>query len=366
MRKLKKEIKMEKRTIILTGGGTGGHVVPNISLLPYLKKHFDKIFYIGTNGIEKEMMSGKVDKFFEIKAFKLRRDKKLANLLLPFRLLGSIRECKKILKKTRPSVIFSKGGYVSVPVCIASKMLKIPIVSHESDLSLGLANKVICRLSNTLCTTFEKTAQNIKKGVFTGSPIRKELFEGQKEKGYQITSFDGKRKIILFTGGSTGAKGINDCVFASIELLTNKYDIIHLVGKGKGQKINNPHYCQMEFCSQIEHLFAIADIVVTRAGSNAIYELLAISKPMLLIPLPKGSSRGDQVENAKYFEQKGYARILYQENLNSKTLLDNIDDMIANQTAIQNKLQQIPKRALINGAENITKEILKSQKNAQK
>ena len=357
---------MKERIIVLTGGGTGGHVMPNISLLPNLKKHFDKIYYIGTSGIEKELTKGKVDKFFEIKACKIRRDKKLANLLLLVKLFRSIKESKKILKEIKPDVVFSKGGYVSVPVCIAAKMLRVPIVSHESDLSLGLANKIICRLSCTFCTTFEKTAQSIKKGVFTGSPIRNELFFGKKEKGYQMTGLSGKRKIILFTGGSTGAKAINDCVFSSIKPLTGKYDIIHLVGKGKGQKIDNPHYCQMEFCAQIEHLFAISDIVVSRAGSNAIYELLAINKPMLLIPLPKGSSRGDQVENAKYFEQKGYARVLYQENLCTKALIENIDYMLANQTAIQNKLQQIPKEALINGAENITKEILKAQKNAQK
>lgn len=324
--------------IVLTGGGTGGHVIPNLSLIPELKKHFDKVYYLGGNGIEKELVQKNPDiKFVEIPTCKTNKSCKLCNITFPFKLLSCVHKIKKILKKIKPDIVFSKGGYVSLPVCIASYLLKIPVVSHESDMTMGKANKVIYKLSSKMCTTFEKTSENLKKAVCTGSPIRENLDKGQKEIGLKMTGLKDDLPFVLVTGGSTGAEKLNEVVFSSLKTLTKKYNIIHLVGKNKGKKINSPHYFQMEFCSNIEHLFATADVVVSRAGSNAICELLYLKKPMLLIPLPKSkSSRGDQVDNAKYFEEKGLACVLYQEDLSPATLEKNIDQLFAHKTKISN------------------------------
>lgn len=352
-------------TIVLTGGGTGGHVIPCVSLLPELRKHFDRICYIGTNGIEKELISKqKGVEYFEISATKFQRRNKIKNISLPFKLIKSVCEAKKILKDIRPDVIFSKGGYVSLPVCIASYFLKLPIVSHESDLSLGKANKIIYKLSTSFCTTFEKTTEGLKKAVYTGAPIRESLFNGSTRRGMEITHFDLSRPVVLVTGGSTGAEALNDVIYTSLPLLTKKYDIIHLTGKNKLRKIRHSHYVQMEYCHEIEHLFKIADVVVSRAGSGAIYELLALKKCMILVPLPKGNSRGDQVENAKYFESRGYARVIEQENLNAKSLCEAIDNLVVNKDKYI-KVMEDSYGEKTEGVKNIVSQILLARRNNQ-
>ncbi|NCB48240.1 MAG: undecaprenyldiphospho-muramoylpentapeptide beta-N-acetylglucosaminyltransferase [Clostridia bacterium] len=355
------------KTIVLTGGGTGGHIIPNISLLPHLKKHFQKIFYIGTNGMEKELISRQSGvTFIEIPAHKLNRANRIKNLALPFQLMKSICSCKKILKKIKPDVIFSKGGYVSVPVCIAGKMLKIPIVSHESDMTLGRANKLIYSISKKFCTSFDITCVGLKKAVFTGSPIRAQLQNGDKEKGYELSKVDGTRPTILVTGGSAGASDLNDIIQKILPKLLKKYNVIHLTGKNKmNKKIAYENYCQMEFCQNIEHLFKVCDVVISRAGSNAIYELLFLKKPMLLIPLPKGISRGDQVENAKYFEKKNFATVLEQSNMTEKTLMDSIENLFEKRKEIA-KTQSSSNQEFFNGAENICNVILSVLKNEKK
>lgn len=348
--------------IVLTGGGTGGHVIPNLSLLPYLKKDFE-IFYIGSNGIEKELVK-KYDylKFYEISTPKVNREKVLKNLMLPFKLLGAVSSCSKILDEIKPDIVFSKGGYVSVPVCLAAYFKKIPIVSHESDLTMGVANKLIYRLSTKFCTTFEKTSRNLKKGVFTGAPIRDELFKGDKKRGIEITGLKANLPYVLFTGGSTGAKAINDVVFNNIATISQKYNVIHLVGKNKGKNIKYQNYFQMEFCGEIEHLYKLADVVVSRAGSGAIYELLRLNKKMLLIPLPKGNSRGDQVENANYFKNKNYARVLAQEDLNIDNLMREIDSLYKDDSIYQ----LLSTQNSSNGAKNIVNVILNTVKSKEK
>lgn len=342
------------KTIILTGGGTGGHIIPHLAILPILRKNFDKIYYFGTNGLEKELLKRESDVIFvEITAHKLNRKNILKNFALPFKLLKSIKDIKRKMREINPDVIFSKGGFVSVPVCLAGKSLGVPIVSHESDLTLGKANKLIYKLCTKFCTTFEKTAENLKKGVCTGSPIRNSLFTGNKAKGYKLCNFTENRPTVLFTGGSTGAQALNDVVFSSLPVLTKKYNVIHLVGKNKGDKkyANTKNYCQMEFCPDIEHLFAVSDVVVSRAGSNAIFELLALNKKMILVPLPKGTSRGDQVENAKYFKEKNYAEVIFQEDLTPETLITALDNA-------QKKSRALVAPEKINGTENIVKVIL--------
>ena len=350
------------KTIVLTGGGTGGHVIPNISLLPHLRKHFDRICYIGGNGIEKELISHQKDvEYFEVPTCKFVRQNIFKNLLLPFRVIKSSLKCKKILKKLSPQLVFSKGGYVAVPVCIGAKLQKISIIGHESDLTLGLANKCIARMSKVFCTTFPTTAKKLKNGVFTGSPIREQLFFGDKQKGLEISSLAPSNKpFILVTGGSTGAKDLNEVIFSSLPTLCKKYNIIHLVGKGKlNPNIKHPNYFQAEFCFEIEHLFALADLVVSRSGSGAICELLALKQPMILIPLPKGNSRGDQVENAEYFKSQNFASVIQQKDLTPQSLLLEIEKTLQNSTTIATAMSNQTASTLTHGTENIIHQILK-------
>jgi len=309
--------------------------------------------------MEKELISRQSGVIFiEIPAHKLNRTQKIKNLALPFHLLKSICLCKKILKKIKPDVIFSKGGYVSVPVCIAGKLRKIPIVSHESDMTLGRANKLIYKFCKKFCTSFDVTSKGLKKAVFTGSPIRSQLENGDMEKGFLMTKVDRTRPTILVTGGSAGASDLNDIIHKILPVLLKKYNVIHLTGKGKNnEKISFENYCQMEFCQNIEHLFAISDIVVSRAGSNAIYELLFLKKPMLLIPLPKGVSRGDQVDNAKYFEEKNFATVLEQSNMTEKSLISAINNLFERRKKIA-ETQSSSNQEFFSGAENICKVIL--------
>lgn len=351
------------KTIVLTGGGTGGHIIPHLSLIPLIKKDFKNIVYIGTkNGLEFDIMSKKQGiNFKSISAVKLQRDKKLENLLLPFKLVSSICQAKKILKEIKPSIILSKGGFVSVPVCIAGKLLKIPVVSHESDLSIGLANKIIYKTCSSFCTSFEDTSKNLKKAVFTGSPIRPELFLGNKQIAYNKTKVSQNKPTILIIGGSTGALTLNNKIYEALPELLKTYNVIHIVGKNKGDKSKTfKDYCQLEYCQNIQDILAITDIVISRAGSNAIFEFLALKKPMILIPLPKNASRGDQIENALYFENKGFSKTILQENLTKEFLLKAIKEIEKNKNFyISNMSKNLEN---LNGAKNIYSQILKFAK----
>lgn len=332
------------KTIVLTGGGTGGHVIPHLAILEDLKKEFDNIIYIGSiDGIEKDIISKeKSIKYYPIPTVKFIRKLTLKNLSIPFKLLNSISKAKKILKDTKPNIIFSKGGFVSVPVVIAAKKLNIPIISHESDLSMGLANKIIYKYCNKMCTTFEKTAKNRKKCIYTGSPIRKSLFEGKISEAQKLTNFKTQKPTILFVGGSTGAKTLNEIIYKTLPILTKKYNLIHIVGKGKKrQNISYDDYVQLEFVNNIENIFAVTDIVVSRAGSNAIYEFLSLKKPMLLIPLPKTQSRGDQIENANYFKQLNIATVLEQEKLTTNSLVLEIENLFKNKDKFINNMKNL-------------------------
>lgn len=316
------------KTIILTGGGTAGHVMPNIALLPELKKHFNNIIYMGTNGIEKQIAESYNLPFCEISAAKLIRKSIFKNITLPFKLICSISQSKKILKKIKPDIVFSKGGFVALPVVIACKKLGIPVISHESDLSMGLANKIILKYATLVLTSFEITAKNKKKCLHVGSPIRQEIFNGDKQKAFEICGFKNTtKKTILFFGGSLGANAINQILVSCVKDLTKDYNIIHITGKNNKTNITESGYYEIEFTNDIQDFFALSDIVVSRAGANSLFELLALKKPMILIPLPKGNSRGDQVENAKYFAVKGYATVILQENLNKTMLIKTIKDL---------------------------------------
>lgn len=316
--------------IVLTGGGTAGHVMPHLALLENLKTKFDEIYYIGSFlGIEKDIIKKQTIPYYGITTVKLKRKFDLSNLAIPFKLLKGIFQAKKTLKKLMPDIVFSKGGFVSVPVVMAAKKLKIPVVLHESDITVGLANKICTRYCVKVLTTFESTAKTIKKnkGVFTGAPIRPKLYKGERERGLRSLNFGSLKPVLLVVGGSSGAVKINEILRKSLSRL-DKYNIVHITGKGNLVKeLESSSYRQIEFSENIEDIFAAADLVISRAGSNAITEFLAIKKPMLLIPLPKGTSRGDQVLNSEYFKNKGYCLILQQADLTLQNLTDKINEL---------------------------------------
>lgn len=330
-----------KKSIVLTGGGTAGHIMPNLALLPELEKHFDKIYYLGSaNSMEQNILKDyKNVEFIEIPTTKLVRKFTLKNLAIPFKLINSIHQTKKILKQISPNVIFCKGGFVSVPVAIAGKCCKIPVVSHESDLSMGLANKIILRFAKVVCTTFKDTARISKKCLVTGTPIRKQIFEGKAEKVKSKFFYDKTKPFILFFGGSLGSKFINNLVEKSVDKLSKNYNILHITGKGNKNNIRKENYHQVEFTNNIQDYFACADIIVCRGGANSLFELLALKKPMLIIPLSKAQSRGDQLENAEYFKKHYKTEVLQEEDVNTKTLLNKLEKINSNKKQILSAME---------------------------
>lgn len=319
------------KTILLTGGGTAGHVTPNLALLPKLRAEGYSIHYIGTaEGIERELLAKETDvSYHAISAGKLRRYFSLKNFADPFRVVKGVFQAKRIIKEIKPDVVFSKGGFVSVPVVVAAHK-KAPIVTHESDYTPGLANKIAAHFADTVCLTFEDTLQYVgKKGLYTGTPIRASLYDGKAEKGLAFVGFSGAKPILLVMGGSQGAQALNDVLRAALPCLTQTFDIIHLCGKCKlCEGIDEPAYKQYEYIAEeLPDLLAAADIILSRAGANAVFEFLALAKPALLIPLPSKSSRGDQLLNAAYFARKGYAMTMDQADLNPDSLCRALDSL---------------------------------------
>ena len=306
------------KKIALTGGGTAGHITPNLALIPELKKRGFDIIYIGSNnGMEKEIVERRNIPFFGITADKLRRYIDFKNFLMPANVVKGIGEAIKILKDNKVNVIFSKGGFVSVPVVIAAARLRIPVISHEADFTPGLANKIATPLSKKVCCNFEETLKMLgKKGVFTGCPIRKELLSGNKKRGVEFLGFNNDKPILFVTGGSLGSKYINDLIRNNIDEILKDFNVVHSCGKGKlDNKINLDGYRQFELLTtELPDVFAATDLVVSRAGANVIFELLALKKPNLLIPLSTKASRGDQILNANSFMRKKYSVVLLEED----------------------------------------------------
>lgn len=325
------------KKIVLTGGGTAGHIMPHIALLPYLSPHFE-IYYLGNkNGMENELMKNYSNvKFIGINSVKLVRKLTLKNLLIPFKLIKYIKEAKKILNEIKPDVIFAKGGAVSLPVVYAGKSLKIPILAHESDVSFGLANKLILKKCNVMFTSFRETCLN-DKCVYSGSPVRNEIFKGDKSIAKNSCNFEKNQPVIMIFGGSQGAKRINEFIFNNLKNL-KEFNIIHIVGKGNETNLKQNNYYQMEFSTNIFDFFALSDVVICRAGSNSIFELLALKIPMILIPLAKKQSRGDQLENANVFKENGYAKVILEQDLGIDNLKNKINYCIKNSKAIKEKM----------------------------
>lgn len=319
---------LQMKRIVLTGGGTAGHVTPNLALKDELEKQGYEVFYIGSyKGIEKELIEKEKIPYYGISSGKLRRYFDLKNFMDPFRVLKGIFQARRLLRKIKPDVIFSKGGYVAVPVVLAAKKRHIPCVIHESDLTPGLANKICIPCATKVCANFPETMRFLptNKAVLTGTPIRKELYMGDKETARTFCGFEGIKPVLMFVGGSTGAGAINTLVSNILPTLLKNYDVVHLCGKGKRNSENDGKkgYIQLEYASeQMKDLLALADIVISRAGANAVCELVALKKPHILIPLPALQSRGDQVLNAESFEKQGFSYVLYEENLTNETFLE--------------------------------------------
>ena len=343
------------KNIVFTGGGTGGHIIPNLAIIEDLKDNY-KIFYLGTNGMEKELVKDyKYITFIEIPSVKFKRSLSPNNILIPFKIASSTKKAMNALRNIQPAIIFSKGGYVSIPTAIAGYLLKIPVITHESDLSLGLANKVIGKISKAICCSFEKTAKTVgKKGVYTGSPIRPKIFKGNKNIVIARHNINTTKPTLLIVGGSQGARTINEIIWNNLHQLTKLYNIIHIVGKNNlNSDAKHPEYHQLEYVQDIENYFALADLAISRAGSNTIFELLATVTPMILIPLPKTKySRGDQVDNANYFRLNNLATVIEQENLNIDTLIDTIKSTLKNKNFYISKMlktnKNIGNKAIIN------------------
>jgi UDP-N-acetylglucosamine--N-acetylmuramyl-(pentapeptide) pyrophosphoryl-undecaprenol N-acetylglucosamine transferase len=312
------------KRIILTGGGTAGHVMPHLAIIPPLKEEGWDIQYIGTEqGIERGLMEPHVSKYHAISTGKLRRYFDLRNLSDPFRVIKGMAQSMSILKKEKPDIVFSKGGFVSVPVAYAAAIRRIPVILHESDMTSGLANRLCAPFASVICTTFPETAQTIgKKAVACGTPLRSSLFEGDKMRARGEYGFSGEKPVLMITGGSSGAQAVNDLLRGALDLL-KAFDVLHLCGKGNldASLKSRRGYVQREFIDMAD-AYALADLVISRAGSNTICELLALAKPNLLIPYPAAASRGDQIDNARSFEKRGFSKVLMQEDATPKILAD--------------------------------------------
>lgn len=324
------------KKIILTGGGTAGHVTPNIALLPELKKRGYKIYYIGSKeGMEKDLVKAQGIPYYGISSGKLRRYFDLKNFTDPFRVLKGFSEAKRIIKKIKPDVVFSKGGFVTVPVVFASKQCHVPAIIHESDMTPGLANKLSIPSAYKVCCNFPETVSHLpeNKAVLSGSPIRQELFQGDKAKGLAFCGFDESKPVILIIGGSLGSVAVNKAVRSILDTLLEKYQVIHLCGKGNLDESlkDKAGYVQYEYISEeLNDLFAAADLMISRAGANAICEILALHKPNILIPLTANGSRGDQILNANSFKEQGFSYVLEEEQVTDQTLSDAITEVFAN------------------------------------
>ncbi len=332
--------------IVLTGGGTAGHVTPNIALIPELKNRGFEISYIGSyDGIEKRLISELGIPYYGISSGKLRRYFDLKNFSDPFRVQKGYHEAIRILKELKPDVIFSKGGFVAVPVVGAARRVRIPCVIHESDMTPGLANKLCIPSAAKVCCNFPETVSSLpaQKAVLTGTPIRQELFQGDAAKGRAFCGFSSDKPVLLSIGGSLGAASVNQHLRKILPELLPDFQVVHLCGKGKTDEtlLHTPGYVQFEYIEEeLPDLFAMADVVLSRAGANAICEISALRKPNLLIPLSAKASRGDQILNARSFEKQGFSMVLEEEEITGPVLLKAIHELYENRQQYIDRMSQ--------------------------
>ncbi len=337
------------KKIVLTGGGTAGHVIPALALLPELKREKISAIFIGGNGIEKDLAVSEGIEFFSTTTVKLDRSNLIKNFAIPYKLIKGVAEATDILRIQKPDMVFSKGGYASLPTCYAAKKMGIPIIVHESDYTMGLANRMVSKFATATLTSFPETAG----GTYVGNPVRKGIICGNKFRALKEYPVDTKKKTILIFGGSGGAKVLNEVTYKCLDKLLQSYNVIHISGKSGDFTIRRENYHQLKFSNDMPSLYALADVVVARGGANTLSELAILNKPSVIVPLPKGTSRGDQLDNAESYKKMGYFTILFQENLNENTLFSTISDARPNQN---------PTATLTNVNEKIVEIILKNIK----
>ncbi|MGL4849655.1 MAG: undecaprenyldiphospho-muramoylpentapeptide beta-N-acetylglucosaminyltransferase [Clostridium sp.] len=347
---------MKKYKIIMTGGGTAGHVTPNLALVPSLEELGFSIKYIGSkDGMEREIIKKAGIPYYGISSGKLRRYFDVKNFTDPFKVMKGVAQALRILGKEKPDIIFSKGGFVTVPVVIAASIKKIPVIAHESDMTPGLANKLASPFCDKLCVTFRESLKHVKegKGVLTGSPIRYEMLNGSKLLGKEACGFTDDKEIILAMGGSLGAKIINDEIRKNLDEILKENNVIHICGKGNLDKSleGKRGYKQFEYVSEeLPNLMQAADFIISRAGANSIFEFLALKKPTLLIPLSRNQSRGDQILNANSFKKEGFSLVVEEEELGKVGLMSEIK-MLKNSK--QNLLEAMNKSQMNDGVKGI-------------
>lgn len=333
------------KKIILTGGGTAGHVTPNIALVPKLKTADFEIKYIGSKkGMEKDLVLDAGLDYEGISSGKLRRYFSFKNFTDPFRVMRGYFQAKKIIKKYKPDVVFSKGGFVTVPVVYAANKYGIPVILHESDITPGLANRLAIKKADIVCHSFPETAKHLgSKARFTGSPIRAELFDGNPGVAKKMCGFADDKPVIMVTGGSLGAENVNKLVRSALPELLKTYNVAHLCGSGKLDEslVKTEGYSQFEFISEeMKDFFALADLVISRAGANSIFEIAALAKPNILIPLSTNASRGDQLLNAKSFEKQGFSFVLNEDGATAADLVNAVNTVFENKDSYINKMKE--------------------------
>lgn len=337
---------MADNHILFTGGGTAGHVIVNLALIPHFEEMDWAIDYIGSEGgIEQDLVEGIPSvTYHAISTGKLRRYLSLENIKDPFKVMKGIFQAWNIIRKKKINIVFSKGGFVSVPVVIAARLRRVPTIIHESDLTPGLANKIAGKFAKKIVTTFPETMKYLPetKTEHAGAIIRQELYEGDAKRGWSLLNGNSNKPVLLIMGGSIGSQKINQIIRDNLQTLLEKYQIVHICGKNNlDTSLEKVGYTQFEYVhEELKDLFSITDFVVSRAGANAIYEFLAMQLPMLLIPLSLAASRGDQIDNAKSFQQQGFADVLFEEELTAESLLHAVDQLIADAPAIQAYMQR--------------------------
>ncbi len=343
--------------IVFTGGGTAGHVTPNIALIESLRERNWQIHYMGSpDGVEKDMIESIGVPYYAVQSGKLRRYFSWQNFLDPLKVFTGITQSYLLLRKIKPHIVFSKGGFVALPVVIGAWLNRIPVIAHESDITPGLANRLSFPFVTKICVTFDAARQHFKKQdklEVTGTPIRNQLLKGDKNKGLAWCGFSDKKPCLLIVGGSQGSSGLNAIVRDALPALTAQFQIIHLCGKGKCSEAYSavPGYFQLEYANEeLADLLAASDVVASRSGANALYELLALGKPHVLIPLSRKVSRGDQIQNARYFEKLGISTVLDDDSLSSQAFIQAINDVFAQRDVLNDKIKAL---SIISATDNI-------------
>lgn len=358
------------KTVVLTGGGTAGHVIPNLALLPLLEREGCRVEYVGSEqGIERRLVAEKGIPFHAIKSGKLRRYLDVKNFIDPFRVAAGLFQAWSLLGRIRPAAVFSKGGFVTVPVVLAARARGIPVVLHESDMTPGLANRICIPFATRICAGFRETLEHLPKGkaVHTGTPIRAELFAGDRVRGALFLGLpeEGGKPLLLAIGGSLGSRALNRALREALPALSTRFRIAHVCGKGGLDPAmeGRPGYRQLEYIGkELPDVFAAADLILSRAGANALSEILALQKPNLLVPLPLSASRGDQILNAAAFAAAGYSKVLPEEDIRDGVLERELAAVIAASEAQRQAMRKSPER---DGAESVVREIVSVMKAAK-